>query len=48
MNASIVCPMECVQVAFHSITSKGCQKFFHNMPNRIQVVLASKGGWTNY
>ena len=39
---------ECVQASFHSITLEQCQKFYHSMPNRIQVVLASKEGWTNY
>ena len=32
---------ECVQATFHSITLEQCQKSYHSMPNRIQVVLAS-------
>ncbi len=39
---------EHVQASFHSITLEQCQKFYHSMPNRIQVVLASKGGWAHY
>ena len=35
---------ELVQVSFHSITRKQCQKFYHRMPNRIQTNLASKKG----
>jgi hypothetical protein len=36
-----------VQASSHSITLEQCQKFYHSMPNCIQVVLTSKGGWTN-
>jgi hypothetical protein len=39
---------ELVQTSFHSITCEQCQKLYHIMPNRIRVVLASKGGWTIY
>ena len=39
---------EHVQTSFHSITCEQCQKLYHSMPIRIQVVLASKAGWTNY
>ena len=39
---------ECVQASIHSITHEQCQKFHHNMPDCIQVVLASIGGWTKY
>ena len=39
---------ERVQTSFHSITCEQCQKLYHIMPNRIRVVLASKGGWTIY
>ena len=39
---------ECPQSSFHSITHEYCQIVYHSMPNRIQVVLASKGGWTNF
>ena len=39
---------ERVQASFHSIIHEQSQKFHHSMPNCIQVVLGSKGGWTNY
>ena len=39
---------DCVQASFHSIIHEQCQRFYHNMPNCIRVVLASKGRWTNY
>ena len=35
---------ECMQTSFYIITPKHCQKLYHNMPNCIQVVLASKEG----
>ena len=39
---------EHVQASFHSIIPEKCQKFYHSMFNRIQVVVASQGGWPNY
>ena len=39
---------ERVQGFFNSITLAKCQKLYQSMSNYIQVVLGSKGGWTNY
>ena len=39
---------ERVQVCYHSITPEQCKHFYDSMPNRIQAVLASKGGWTDF
>ena len=39
---------EHVQASFHSITPQECQKSYHSAPNHIQVIFASKIGWTNY
>ena len=35
---------ELVQASFYFITHEQCQKFYHSIPNYIQVVLALKGG----